>query len=410
MNDRLAGDMTAGAPERVSGREPRPAVFLDRDGTLNKDVNYVSRSEQLELLDGTAEALRRINRAGYLAVVITNQSVVARGHVTLAGLETIHCHLERLLDLRGAYVDRIYACPHHPDHGFAGEVPELKVVCDCRKPATGSIDAACRDLEISRDASWFVGDTTSDVETGRRAGLRTVLVRTGHAGQDGRYPFRPDYVATDLAAAVSWILDGHPALRRRMAPIAVAAIPARVVVIGGLAGVGKSSAAQVLKEGMAALGRTAHLLPLDSWLKPVSPRAETTGVAEPYDVDAMLAAVTPLVALREHKTLELPVYDRANRRMYERRVQMSIGPDDLLVVEGVPALLVDTLTQLADVRVHVEMSETERVSRLRADYRWRGETDAAVEALLTSRAQDETRPVQEARAGADFVVEAWTNP
>jgi histidinol-phosphate phosphatase family protein len=121
-------------------------------------------------------------------VVITNQSVVARGDVTVAGLERIHTRLKHLLGLHHAYLDRIYACPHHPERGFPGEVPELKVVCGCRKPATGLIDAACRDLEIGRTASWFVGDTTSDVETGRRAGLRTVLVRTGQAGQDGRYP------------------------------------------------------------------------------------------------------------------------------------------------------------------------------------------------------------------------------
>jgi uridine kinase len=216
-------------------------------------------------------------------------------------------------------------------------------------------------------------------------------------------------VVTDLGAAVSWILDGHPALVRRMAPVALAALPARLVLVGGLARAGKSSAAQVLKEIMSAFGRTAHLMPLDSWLKPVFERTEGTGVAARYDVDSMLAAIKPLIGSRERKPLQLQVYDRARRTMYERHVHMSIGPDDLLIVEGVPALLVDTLAQLADVRVHVEMPEAERVSRLRADYRWRAETDAAVEALLTSRAVDETRPVQEARAQADFVVAAWTD-
>lgn len=160
---------------------------------------------------------------------------------------------------------------------------------------------------------------------------------------------------------------------------------------------------------MAAFGRTAHLLSLDSWLKPVSERAEGTGVSARYDVDAMLATVKPLMTSPQRTALDVPVYDRANRAMYERRVQLSIGPDDLLIVEGVPALLIDDLTHLAGVRVHVEMPEPERVSRLRADYGWRGEPDEVVEALLTSRAQHETRPVQEARARADFVVAAWTD-
>lgn len=102
------------------------------------------------------------------------------------------------------------------------------------------------------------------------------------------------------------------------------------------------------------------------------------------------------------------MYDRANRAMYGHRLHLPIDPEDLLIVEGVPALLVDNLTRLADVRVHVEMPEAERVSRLRADYRWRGEPDPAVDALLASRATDEAEPVKRARTRADFVISAWT--
>lgn len=406
--DQVEGDIEAGLPERLSGREPRRAVFLDRDGTLNQEVEYLARPEQLELLDGAAEAVRRLNRTGHLAVVVTNQSVVARGDVTLAGLDRIHARLDHLLGGGHAYLDRIYACPHHPDRGFPGEVAELKIVCGCRKPATGSIDAACRDLHIGRSQSWLIGDTTADMETGRRASLRTVLVRTGHAGQDGRFPFSPDYVVTDLAAAVSWILEGHPALHARMAPVVTAAAGARMVVIGGLARAGKSSAAQVLKEAISGLGRTAHVIAIDSWLKPVARRSEATGVAARYDVEDMLATVAPLVSHPKRMALELPVYDRANRTMYERRRHLQVDPEDLLIVEGVPALLVDGLVALADVPVHVEMPESARVSGLRADYRWRGTPDAAVDALLESRAIDESEPVNHAKARADFVISAWT--
>ena len=406
--DQVAADIAAGVPERLSTRTRRSAVFLDRDGTLNEEVNYVRSPDQLRLLPGAAPAVQRLNRSGYLAVVATNQAIVARGEVTLTRLHEIHRRLTHLLGLRHAYLDGIYACPHHPDRGFPGELAELKVVCSCRKPATGMIDDACRHLQIDRRMSWIVGDTTVDAETGRRAGLRTIMVRTGHAGQDGRFPFRPDYVVPDLRAAVEWILSGHPAMVHRMAPVAAAALQARVVVIGGLARSGKSSAAQVLREILADLGRTAHVFPLDSWLKPAAQRAEGTGVAARYDLDAMLTTVTPLLGERAHATVTLPVYDRARRASYERRIDMTVAPDDVIVVEGVPALLVDPLVDAADVRVHVEMPETERVVRLRADYRWRGQTDAAVDALLASRQQDETGAVQLARTRADFVVDAWT--
>ena len=406
--DQVEHDITAGVPERLSGRTLRSAVFLDRDGTLNREVHHLNAPEQLELLSGAADAVRRINRTGRLAIVVTNQPAVARGDLTPAGLERIHRKLKGMLGRHGAYLDAIFACPHHPDGGFSGEVRELKRECACRKPRTGLIDAACRDLAIDRCGSWMVGDTTSDIETGRRAGLRTILLRTGYAGQDGKYVFRPDYVVSDLEAAVAWILDGHPQIARQTAPIAAAALDARIVLIGGLARSGKSSVAQVLKESVQAFGRTAHVLSLDSWLKPLGERAEGKGVTARFDVDRLATTISPLVGSARFHSIEVPIYDRARRTMYDRLAQISISPDDLIILEGVPALAHPHLLKLAGVRVHVEMPEAERIARLRADYRWRGESDAAVDALIASRAADECEPVQTAGAHADFTVMAWT--
>ena len=406
--DQVEHDIIAGIPERLSGRTLRSAVFLDRDGTLNREVHYLDAPERLELLSGAADAVRRINRAGRLAIVVTNQPAVARGDLTPAGLERIHRKLKGMLGRHGAYLDAIFACPHHPDGGFSGEVRELKRECECRKPRTGLIDAACRDLAIDRGTSWMVGDTTSDIEAGRRAGLRTILLRTGYAGQDGKYLFRPDYVVSDLEAAVGWILDGHSQITRQMAPIAAAALDARILLIGGLARSGKSSVAQVLKESVQAFGRTAHVLSLDSWLKPLGERAEGKGVMARFDVDRLITAISPLVGSGRFHSIEVPIYDRARRAMYDRWAQISIGPDDLIILEGVPALAHHHLVKLAGVRVHVEMQEAERIARLRADYRWRGESDAAVDALIASRAADECEPVQKAGADADFTVMAWT--
>ena len=207
--DRVERDLAAGVPERLSGRRLRQAVFLDRDGTVNREVHHLSDPDQVDLLPGSAGAVRRLNRSGWLTAVVTNQPVVARGAVTFEGLERIHGRLERLLGREGAYLDAVYACPHHPDRGFPGEVPELKIACECRKPGTALIDRACRRFLIDRATSWLVGDKTCDIEAGRRAGLRTILVRTGYAGQDGQFPCQPDYTAEDLAGAVDWILDRH---------------------------------------------------------------------------------------------------------------------------------------------------------------------------------------------------------
>nr|WP_300787098.1 HAD-IIIA family hydrolase [uncultured Acetatifactor sp.] len=152
------------------------AVFLDRDGTLNKHVGFLTDIDDLELAEGAAEAVWKINASGYLAIVVTNQPVIARGEVSLDGLAEMHDKLETLLGQEGAYVDAIYYCPHHPDSGFAGERPEYKVECNCRKPRPGMLLQAAKDYNIDLTESWMVGDGESDMKAGQAAGCRTMLL------------------------------------------------------------------------------------------------------------------------------------------------------------------------------------------------------------------------------------------
>ena len=157
-------------------RNKQRAVFLDRDGTINKYVGFLRKPEDLELLPGAAEAIKKINESGYLAIVVTNQPVIARGEVTVEQLDEIHNKLETLLGQEGAYLDAIYYCPHHPDKGFPGEIPELKIDCDCRKPKPGMLLKAAEDFNIDLSQSWMIGDDERDMEAGKAAGCRTVLV------------------------------------------------------------------------------------------------------------------------------------------------------------------------------------------------------------------------------------------
>jgi D,D-heptose 1,7-bisphosphate phosphatase len=210
--ERLAAveaDIASGMSKRKSGRDPRPAVFLDRDGTVNVEKGHLSRAVDFELLPGVGGAIRRLNRAGVLAIVITNQPVVARGGATFEDIERIHRRMESLLATERAFLDGIFYCPHHPDCGFEGERLELKIDCRCRKPGTELIDRACSIFSIARRSSWFIGDRTGDIECARRAGLRSILVATGAAGADGKYPVEPDRRVADLAAAVEVVLAGE---------------------------------------------------------------------------------------------------------------------------------------------------------------------------------------------------------
>ena len=177
-------DFAAGRVKAKNLRQKQKVVFLDRDGTINKYVGFLRNIDEFELLPGVAEAIRKINEGSYLAIVVTNQPVIARGEVTVPELQWIHNKMETLLGAEGAYLDAIYYCPHHPHKGYEGEIPELKIDCDCRKPKPGMLLQAVRDFNIDLSQSWMIGDGENDVKAGKAAGCRTALIGTEDYGQD----------------------------------------------------------------------------------------------------------------------------------------------------------------------------------------------------------------------------------
>ena len=188
-------------------KEPQRAVFLDRDGTINVLRGFVHREEDFVLEANAVEAIRRINASGMLAVVVTNQPSVARGLCTEEDIRRIHRKLSTLLGKEGVFLDGLYYCPHHPHKGFPEENPLYKIPCLCRKPETGMVKEAADKLHIDMASSWIVGDSSSDMELGRRAGLKKALVLTGEGGKDGKYPVVPDLIGEDILEAVDKILE-----------------------------------------------------------------------------------------------------------------------------------------------------------------------------------------------------------
>ena len=172
---------------RVSGKNlsnKQKAIFLDRDGTVNKYVGFLRNIDEFELIPGVDQAIRRINASGYLAIVVTNQPVIARGEVSFAELDEIHNKMETLLGENGAYLDAILYCPHHPHKGYDNEIPELKFDCDCRKPKPGMLLQAAKTFNIDLSQSWMIGDGANDVAAGKAAGCRTALIGEWEYGQD----------------------------------------------------------------------------------------------------------------------------------------------------------------------------------------------------------------------------------
>ena len=192
----------------------RPAVFLDRDGTVIEERGYLDRLDLLELFPWTIDAIRLLNRAGFAAVVVTNQSAIGRGIIDLPFLQTVHDAFDRHLARSGARVDRYYFCPHHPD----ARLPEYRMVCRCRKPEPGMIEQATTELGLDPSRSFMVGDRLIDVACGHAGGVRSVLVRSGHSAHGGEAPpglSEPDAILNNLMEAVGWILRSSSPLSAR---------------------------------------------------------------------------------------------------------------------------------------------------------------------------------------------------
>jgi len=213
--DKVERDLLSGYVRRASLRVPQKAVFVDRDGTLNHDVGYISKVDQLTLIPGVGEAVQRLNRHEWRVVVVTNQPVLARGECDEVTLKRIHWKLETEIGLSGAFFDRVYYCPHHPDAGFPGEVAALKYRCDCRKPEPGLLRRAELDLNLDLFESWLIGDSDADIGAAQNAGVTSILIDRSRERAKERVRFLPDFVVNDLAEGVAFILDEYPALLER---------------------------------------------------------------------------------------------------------------------------------------------------------------------------------------------------
>jgi D-glycero-D-manno-heptose 1,7-bisphosphate phosphatase len=188
----------------------RPAVFLDRDGTINEQMGYINHESRFVLLDGAARGIRELNRNGYLVIVVSNQSGVSRGYFPLDLVYRVNRKMQKLLAAEGAFLDAVYFCPHHE----RGVVPGFKKACDCRKPRTGLFERACRDLQVEVSGSYVIGDRCLDIEFAERCGLPGILVETGYGLGEKQWvlpssPFNPVHIAEDLPSAITWILKAR---------------------------------------------------------------------------------------------------------------------------------------------------------------------------------------------------------
>ena len=396
-------DYLSGKVKRMLKEHPRPAIFMDRDGTLIQDVHLLHKPDDLELFDYSSETICKINRSGYLGILITNQPVVARNLCDISTVNTIHNKLETLLGRDGCYLDDIFFCPHHPDKGYPEENTKYKIHCDCRKPETGMIDKAVSRYNVDIELSWLVGDTTTDLKTGSNAGLKTVLVRTGKGGKDGKYRAGPDFTFGNLKEAVDFILVGKK-LVDAAAETIISSLEANtrpsIILVGGPARSGKSTFVMCLAGCLRYRNRSFSHISLDNWIIPATERTDSMTVRQRYRYRDIERDVETLLHGGE---VQLRVYDPFSREAGEETI-FTLEESDFIIIEGVPALDLEKLRQLAGTSVYCELEERERKDRFFDFYRWKDFPEDEIVTLYNIRLTDELSIIENTKGFADFVV------
>jgi D,D-heptose 1,7-bisphosphate phosphatase len=393
-------DLESGKIERSSYKYLQPAVFLDRDGVINTERSYISRPEELEIYDFTAPAVRKINQAGYVSVVVTNQSAIARNLCTEEDVQTIHKKLETVLGDQGAWLDAIYYCPHHPDKGFPEENQVYKIECDCRKPATGMFKKAIEKFNINPRASFMIGDSERDIQAGFNAGCITIGVRTGYGIRKTRID--PDYMFNDLKEAADFIADDPLSLAaeqilQKLTPVTK---QKKILLVGGNTRSGKSTMASYLRLFFNRKGYNALQISLDNWLLAEENRTSGMNVYDRFQLRKIETDIQSLVA---GNTVRLSSYtNHAERKPLE--LVYDASDSDFIIIEGVVALSSSILRDAADLKIFINITPDLFLKRIEQYYSWRGLSRQETAALIKKREVDEYQLIEKESKLADLII------
>ena len=361
------------------------AIFLDRDGTIIKHVKHLNHHKQLELIKDSAKAIKNINKSEFLSCVITNQPVIARGDCSIEELNTIHNKMESDLGKEGSYLDRIYYCPHYPEKGFAGEVVNLKIDCNCRKPKTGLISKCVNDLNINLKLSWFVGDSTTDIMCAKNAEINSVLVNTGLSGMDYKYLVNPDYSFNNLNTTVNFILKIYPKIYSLIEKLN---FKKKIFFIGGKSKSGKTTFSNVIKNYFNNKNLVCHIISLDNWLKNFGDRGNN--VIERYSISAINNIISKISKIKNKPIkVYIPFYNKFKKVNIKTDDFLIIKPTDIVIFEGVIALNLISKRNYLHEYLYIKIDENLRKQRFIDEYISRGLKSIEIEKLYNSRELDE---------------------
>lgn len=401
----VEAEFISGKVNKFSKKNKRSAIFIDRDGTLIEEKDLLHKLEDFEIFPFSTSAIKKINNSDYLVFLVTNQPVVARNLCSISTVKEMHNKLETLLGKEKTYINDIYFCPHHPDSGYPGENKEFKIDCNCRKPKPGMINRAVKEYNVDVESSWFIGDTTTDIQTGINAGLKTALVRTGKGGKDGKFNVVPDLVFDNIEDAVDYILYSKAKYEDISKEIIKRIITSEnklpfIVSAGGVSRSGKSCFAHWLRDYLSNNGIPSAVINLDNWIIGVTQRNESMTVRERYRYREIEEDFNRLLS---GEKIVLNLYDPYSR-ITERGKDYSLHNERCIIIIGVPVLDIAELRNKANIKLYVETEESKRRQRFFSFYKWKELPDEDVEKLYDKRMKDEFVIIEDSKKYADFII------
>lgn len=394
----VTDDHRTGRVRRFNNQRERKAIFLDRDGVINRYVGLLQKPREMELLPGVAEGIRAINQSDRLAIVVTNQPVIARNLCSFAQLEQIHGKMEGLLANKGAKVDAIYFCPHHPDKGYPGENPRYKVRCECRKPNIGMIQRATEELNIQREDSYIVGDSFRDVLCGQRAGLGTVAVMTGEHWT--AWDCEPDYVFPTFQEAIDFIL--HDPFRMcfdRVFEDFLQSIHRRpfLITINGQLTPTARNFANYFARSFRELGKNVLRVSFDDWILRQMRDRGRSGVLDPKWIEKA-AKTSPEFAVLEQ------LLAAGGRAKKGPRAKRTCAAPDVLIIDGAIPPSLEQLREQSKFQVYCEFEEGVVEARLESFLAWRGFESYDIEAMRKVQREQSQRERDQKDRNANLII------
>lgn len=399
--EHVGHDVQSGKVQRRNLEQKQKAIFLDRDGVINENIDLIHKPEDFHLYPFTARAISKINTSDYLAVVTTNQSVVARNLTTIKGLGEIHKKMETELGDAGAKLDAIYYCPHHPDKGYPEENPDYKIDCDCRKPKPGMINSASRDFNIDPSQSFMIGDSEADMGAGKAAGCTTVGVMTGFGLRKAKT--KPDYFFENLEEAANFIVDEpyRDLANQLKEKVESSSKETVIITIGGNTRSGKSTLVTYLQKQLQAEGVHCMRITLDHWILPKSERIGKEEVFHNFQIDKLERDVQSIL---NGESVELKGYTPHPNHDLEDVFYQHQG-QKVILIEGVVALATETLRELSDVKIFKSISEDLLKQRVFTYYEWKGYSEDSINILWATRKANEYDVIAQNEQFADLVVD-----